>query len=109
MTGVMTFLVVMAVVAGLQTVGVVLISALLIAPAVAARQWSDRLATAAALASGVGAGCGVAGSLLAHGLSREGATVSTGPAIVLTATAAALGSLLIAPRLRRRAAGGRLA
>ena len=115
MTVVMTFLVVLAVVAGLQTVGVVLISALLIAPAVAARQWSDRLERVALLASVLGAACGVGGSLLGHALSRPGATVPTGPAIVLTATAVALGSLLLAPKrglvaasLRRRRALARL-
>jgi manganese/zinc/iron transport system permease protein len=39
----LTSLVVVAIVIGLQTVGVVLMAAMLIGPAVAARQWTDRL------------------------------------------------------------------
>ena len=39
----LTSLIVIAIVIGLQSVGVVLMSALIIAPAVAARQWTDRL------------------------------------------------------------------
>ena len=51
----LTGLVVLAVVLGLQTVGVVLMSALIVAPAAAARQWSDRLGRVAALAALFGA------------------------------------------------------
>ncbi len=93
----LTGLVVLAVVLGLQTVGVVLMSALIVAPAAAARQWSDRLGRVAALAALFGAAAGFAGTLLAHALSREHATVPTGPTIVLAATAVALASLLFAP------------
>jgi manganese/zinc/iron transport system permease protein len=39
----LTTLLVVAIVIGLQTVGVVLMSAMVVAPAVAARQWTDRL------------------------------------------------------------------
>jgi manganese/zinc/iron transport system permease protein len=93
----LTGLVVLAVVLGLQTVGVVLMSALIVAPAAAARQWSDRLGRVAALAALFGASAGFGGTLLGHALSREHATVPTGPTIVLVATAIALLSLLFAP------------
>jgi manganese/zinc/iron transport system permease protein len=93
----LTGLVVLAVVLGLQAVGVVLMSALIVAPAAAARQWSDRLGRVTALAAVFGASAGFAGTLLSHALSRE-QTVPTGPTIVLVATGVALLSLLVAPR-----------
>lgn len=101
-------LIVLAVVIGLQTVGVVLMSALIVAPAAAARQWTDRLGRVTLLAAFFGASSGFAGTLLAHMLSRPRATVPTGPTIVLVATAVAVLSLLFAParglvwRLRSR-------
>ncbi len=94
---VLTGLVVLAVVIGLQTVGVVLMSALIVAPAVAARQWSDRFSRVTALAALFGASSGLAGTLLSHVLSSVRHTVPTGPTIVLVATAIAILSLLVAP------------
>lgn len=93
----LTGLVVLAVVLGLQTVGVVLMSALIVAPASAARQWSDRLGRVAALAALFGAASGLVGTLLSHALSGERAAVPTGPTIVLVATGIAILSLLFAP------------
>ncbi len=94
----LTTLVVVGVVVGLQAVGVVLMSALVVAPAVAARQWSDRLGRVTGLASVFGASAGVAGTLLSHVLSDRGRPVPTGPTIVLCATAFVVVSLLVAPR-----------
>ena len=94
----LTAVVVVAVVLGLQTVGVVLMSALIVAPAAAARQWTDRLGPLVLLAMLVGAASGVTGSLLSHTLSERGRAVPTGPTIVLTVTAVALLSLAVAPR-----------
>jgi manganese/zinc/iron transport system permease protein len=101
----LTGLLVIAIVIGLQTVGVVLMSAMLIAPAAAARQWTDRLGVMTLLAALFGAGAGVVGSVL----SSEAARLPTGPTIVLCATAVVVFSLLFAPRrglawreLRRR-------
>ena len=90
----LTGLLVVAIVIGLQTVGVVLMAAMVIAPAAAARQWTDRLGTMAALAAGFGAAAGVSGAVL----SSETARLPTGPTIVLCATALVLVSLLLAPR-----------
>jgi manganese/zinc/iron transport system permease protein len=82
----LTGLLVLSIVIGLESVGVVLMSALVVAPAAAARQWTDRLGVMALLAGLFGALAGVAGSLLSHGLSGSGRTVPTGPTIVLCAT-----------------------
>jgi manganese/zinc/iron transport system permease protein len=82
----LTTLTVTAVVIGLKAVGVVLMTALLIAPAVAARQWSNRLGTVVLLAALFGALSGAGGTILAHVAGRN-VGVPTGPTIVLTATA----------------------
>ncbi len=86
----LTTLIVVAVVIGLQAVGVVLMAALLITPAAAARQWTDRFAAMIGLAALFGAASGVAGALL----SATGANLPTGPLIILVATAILLLSLL---------------
>ncbi len=52
---ILTTLIVIAVVVGLQSVGVVLMSAMLIAPAVASRQWTDKLSIMIILSSTFGA------------------------------------------------------
>jgi manganese/zinc/iron transport system permease protein len=91
---VMTTLLVIAIVVGLQAVGVVLMSAMLIAPAAAARQWSDRLGRIVLLAALFGAGAGVAGAVVSASTPRT----PTGPTIVLCAGAIVLVSLFAAPR-----------
>lgn len=106
----LTTLTVFAVVIGLKAVGVVLMTALLVAPAVAARQWSDRLGRVVALAGLFGALAGVGGTLSSHLLSYQfpkAGSVPTGPTIVLCATALVLVSLVWAwasARVRRLAA-----
>ena len=90
----LTTLLVVAVAIGLQTVGVVLMSALVVAPASAARQWTDRLVGVVVLAGVFGAVSGVAGALI----SASAARLPTGPVIVLVATVIVGVSLLFAPR-----------
>lgn len=93
----LTTLTVVAVVIGLKAVGVVLMTALLIAPAVAARQWTDRLGRMVLLAGGFGALAGAGGTVLSHLLSYlpgKAVTVPTGPTVVLTAVALVLLSLV---------------
>lgn len=90
---VLTSMVALAVVIGLQFVGVILMAAMIIAPAVAARQWTERLEIMVLLAALFGALSGVIGaviSALARGLA-------TGPVIVLIASTLVLVSLLFAP------------
>ena len=89
----LSFLIVLAIIIGLETVGVVLMSAMLIAPAVAARQWSNRLWLMVVLAAAFGAISGVAGTLLSSAISR----LPTGPVIVVCITAVTVFSLLFAP------------
>jgi manganese/zinc/iron transport system permease protein len=81
----LTLLIVIVVVVGLKAVGVVLMTALLVAPAVAARQWTHRLGPLVVLAAILGAISGCGGTLLAHWVTRAGA-VPTGPTIVLCAS-----------------------
>ncbi|MFN3938114.1 MAG: metal ABC transporter permease [Gemmobacter sp.] len=89
----LTLMVAVAVVVGLQMVGVVLMTAMLVAPAVAARQWVNRLAPMVLLA----AACGVMAGSVGAVLSTLGRGLSTGPLIVLSATLIAVLSLLFAP------------
>ncbi|MDR0787220.1 MAG: metal ABC transporter permease [Gemmatimonadota bacterium] len=89
----LTSLLVVAIVIGLQAVGVVLMSAILVAPAAAARQWSNRLEVIAPLAAVFGAGAGVTGALLSASLPHT----PTGPTIVLCAGGIMLVSLFFAP------------
>ncbi|MGQ9550044.1 MAG: metal ABC transporter permease [Roseiflexus sp.] len=90
----LTSLLVAAISIGLQAVGVVLMSALIVAPAVAARQWTDRLGVMVLLAGVFGAVAGVAGVLLSGATTR----LPTGPVIVVCISVLALISLVIAPR-----------
>jgi manganese/zinc/iron transport system permease protein len=91
----LTGLLVVAVVLGLQCVGVVLMSALVIAPAAAARQWTDRLGVMVLLAAFFGSASGVVGAFLSNWLNTP-----TGPAIVLVATGFVLVSLAAPHRLK---------
>jgi manganese/zinc/iron transport system permease protein len=87
-------LLVFSIVVGLQSVGVVLMSAMIVAPGVAARQWSNRLGTVVVLAGLFGGLSGVLGTFISDSLSRPGRSVPTGPTIVLCATAIVLLSFL---------------
>ena len=89
----LTVLVAMAIVVGLQLVGVVLMVALLIAPAAAARQWTTSLGAMVALSALIGALSGAGGALVSA--SMRG--LATGPVVVLIATGAVGVSLLAAP------------
>ena len=78
----LTSLLVIAIVLGLQAVGAVLMSAMLVAPAVAARQWTDKFSVMMFLAACFGALAGVSGTIISSTASR----IPTGPTIVLCAT-----------------------
>ena len=90
---VLTTLLVIAVVIGLQAVGVILMSAMIVAPAAAARQWTNRLSRMVLLASLFGALSGISGAVI----SSTGAGLATGPVIVLVMSLIAFASLLLAP------------
>ena len=90
---ILTTLLVIAIVIGLQTVGVVLMSAMVVAPAAAARQWTDRLGRLVLLSGIFGAVSGLAGAVLSSLVPR----LPTGPTIILVVTVITLLSLLLAP------------
>lgn len=89
----LTGLIVVAVVIGLQTVGVVLMAAMLVGPAVAARQWTNRLSRMIALSGFFGALSGVTGAVLSVTQPR----LPTGPLIILSLTVIVLLSVFFAP------------
>ncbi|MUG71103.1 MULTISPECIES: metal ABC transporter permease [Paenibacillus] len=90
----MMFLIVVAVVVGIQAVGVVLMSALLITPAVSARYWTEKLGVMVVLSGIFGAISGFVGTLV----SGLGSNLPTGPLSVLAATALFIVSVLFAPK-----------
>ncbi len=92
-----------AVVLGLQLVGVVLITALVVAPAIAARPWVARLAPLVLVAAATGAAAGATGALVSA-VDRDAAT---GPVVVVAVTLAAIVSVVLAvARSRRRVRAG---
>lgn len=84
---VLSILTIMVVVSGIQSVGVILMNALLIAPAVAARFWSDRLSINVILAGIIGSLSGSIGSLYSTNLP-------TGPVIVIVSTSFVIFSMV---------------
>ena len=87
-------LIVVSVTVGLQLVGVVLMAALLVTPAAAARYWTDRLPRMLMIAAAIGAFSGLAGAIVSLIAPR----MPTGPWTVMAATLAFFISLLAAPR-----------
>ena len=90
----LTTLTVLAVVVGIQAVGVVLMAAMLITPAAAARYWTDRLTIMVILAAVFGAVSGLSGSFISYAAP----SMPTGPWIVMVLSALAIGSFFLAPR-----------
>jgi manganese/zinc/iron transport system permease protein len=88
-----TSFIVLAIVLGLQTVGVVLMSAMLLAPAAAARQWTNSLGIMVMLAAVFGATSGVVGTAI----SASQNNLPTGPVIVLVAAAFVVFSFIFSP------------
>jgi manganese/zinc/iron transport system permease protein len=85
---------VLAVTTGIQAVGVVLMAALLITPAAAARSWTERLSVMIIIAAALGALGGVVGSYISYTAPK----MPTGPWIVMALSFFTLFSLLFAPR-----------
>lgn len=89
----LSFMIVVAIITGLQTVGVILMSAMLIAPAVAARQWTNKLWIMVALSAFFGAISGIFGTAASSLASK----LPTGPAIVVCISSIVIFSVLFAP------------
>lgn len=90
----LSFMIVLAIIIGLQTVGVILMSAMLITPAVSARQWTDKLWVMVLLSAIFGGFAGVSGTIASSLVSK----LPTGPAIVVSISIIVLVSILFAPR-----------
>lgn len=88
-----TILLIMLIAIGLPTVGAILMSALLIAPAAAARQWTTQLHTMALCAACIGG----FSSMLGACISSCHEHMPTGPVIVVLVTSIAFVSLCITP------------
>ncbi len=89
----LTSLTVMAVVTGIQAVGVVLMAAMLITPAAAARFWTNRVGKMTVIAAALGGFSGLSGAYISY----TETDMPTGPWIVLIASAIALVSFFVAP------------
>lgn len=89
----LSFMIVLAIIIGLQTVGVILMSAMLITPAVAARQWTNKLWVMVVLSALFGAVSGVAGTAASSLVPK----LPTGPAIVVCVSSIVIISVLFAP------------
>lgn len=90
----LTSLTVMAVVVGIQAVGVVLMAALLITPAAAARFWTNNLIKMLWIAALFGAFSGLAGAYI----SFTAPAMPTGPWVVVVLSLIAMGSFFFAPK-----------
>lgn len=103
--GLLFILTVTAVVIGIRSVGVVLMSAMLIAPAVAARQFSQRLSVVLFIAGIIGLLSGFLGNYLSvewtnylqHTYPRDRLSLPTGPMIVVVASSFCVLALMFAP------------
>lgn len=89
----LSFMIVLNIIIGLQTVGVILMSAMLITPAVAAHQWTNRLWVMVVLSALFGAVSGVVGTAFSSLVPK----LPTGPSIVVCISSIAIISLLFAP------------
>ena len=86
-------LLIMTIIIGIQSVGAILISSLLIAPAVGARQWTNKLGTMCILAGGFGMVSAIGGTLWSTTVQK----LPTGPAIIVILSVIVLLSLIFAP------------
>lgn len=90
----LTCLIVLAIVMGLQTVGVILMSAMIIAPAVSARQWTDKLYIMIIISAVFGSISGIAGTMISFFVPK----MPTGPVIVVVMSLITIISILFAPK-----------
>lgn len=91
---ILTSLIVLAVVIGIQAVGVVLMAAILITPAAAARFWTDKITVMVFLACIFGAFSGLSGAYI----SFISPAMPTGPWIVIVISCIAFVSFFLAPK-----------
>lgn len=90
---ILSSMIVLSIIIGLQTVGVILMSAMLVAPGVAARQWTNKLSVMAVLAGVFGAVSGLLGTMISSSMQK----MPTGPSIVLVISSIVLISIILSP------------
>jgi len=90
----LAFITVWSVAIGIQAVGVVLMAALLITPALAARMWTDSIKTMLLIAVFIGLLSGYTGAFISY----TAPAMPTGPWIVVMATFMAVVSMVFAPK-----------
>ena len=93
MNTLLSTLIVIAIVLGLQLAGVILMVGMLIAPGIAARQWTRQLHQMVILAGVFGAFAGGMGAIM----SAVDSDIPTGPMIIVAASALVLLSICLAP------------
>jgi manganese/zinc/iron transport system permease protein len=91
---ILTTLTVLSVIVGIQAIGVVLMAAMLITPAAAARFWTNRLPVMLVLASVFGMASGIGGAFVSYNASG----MPTGPWIVIFISSIAILSFMFAPQ-----------
>jgi len=94
----MFFLIVLAIVIGIRSVGVVLMAGMLIGPAIAARPLASRLSYHFVLAGLFGVAAGFLGNYLSVVIPQGVYSLPTGPMILMASSFFCFLSLLLAPR-----------
>ena len=90
---ILSTLTVLAIAVGIQAVGVVMMAAMLITPAAAARYWTNRLGVMITLAAGFGALSAIFGGYISYTAPK----MPTGPWIIVAITMIAFFSMTFAP------------
>lgn len=89
----LSILIVSCIIVGIQTMGVTLISSLLIAPAVAARQWTNKLSVMAFIGAIIGGISSIIGTTISSTMDK----IPTGPMIVIILSIIVVISMLFSP------------
>jgi manganese/zinc/iron transport system permease protein len=85
--------IVIAIIIGLQSVGVILMVAMIVTPAAAARQWTNKLAMMVVISAFIGLIAGLSGALISASVQK----LPTGPVIVLILVLIFVISILFSP------------
>ncbi|MGO4936955.1 metal ABC transporter permease [Fundicoccus sp. Sow4_H7] len=88
------------IVVGLQAVGAILISSMLVSPAVAARQWTNKYPQMIILSGIIGMIAAFVGTLISTTVPK----IATGPMIIIVLTLISLSSIVIALRKHKKGA-----
>ena len=89
----LSMLTVICIIIGIQTIGVILVSAMLISPAAAARQWTQKLSVMVILAGLLGGVSSILGTVISSSFVK----LPTGPVIAVIASLFVFASILFSP------------